>query len=75
MVIFHSYVSSQRRPQATGHETHLFVFLGFGVGEKMIKWVILGHLMLYVALFVFMFMFNMSSLLLMFFLGVILGHF
>ena len=25
-IIFHGYVSSQRRPQATGHETHFFVF-------------------------------------------------
>ena len=32
MAIFNSYVSSQRRPQATGNETHFFVFLGLGVG-------------------------------------------
>ena len=32
MVIFHSYVSSQRHPQATGHET-LFFFWGGGWGR------------------------------------------
>ena len=26
------YISSQRRPQATGLETPIFAFLGFGVG-------------------------------------------
>ena len=32
MVIFHSYVSSQRHPQATGHETLLFFGGGLGSG-------------------------------------------